>query len=217
MPKVKVRGVPEAVRDFGKVSKRVKNTYPVMQIAAKEMRTIIREDVFGRESNPAGTKWLPLAPSTRNQRTARNSGRTGTPRSQNHLSGAKGPKGSGNSRLGVKRSFFARNASAPILDLTGKLKRSVRVAARKNSIRIGIQGDAETVLKAKIHMYGASKSGALRTSDIPRRAFLPLNKQGRASFAAGPVKIWSDRTIVAMNKYVATGKLPGLGYARGVR
>lgn len=87
-----------------------------------------------------------------------------------------------------------------ILTDLGEMKSSVFAKATKQGMVFGAS-DAEK--KVNPHLFGVNKAG----HRLPPRPFLPVDKEGEASFVGGPALEWLERTQARILAYVETGKV----------
>lgn len=94
-------------------------------------------------------------------------------------------------------------ASIKILQDTGRLKGLIHAAATRTGMIFGV-GDIEG--KANAHLFGTDKAGRGRNTTIPRRAFLPVDKTGRANFGgAGAAAKWLERATARIKAWIEKG------------
>jgi phage gpG-like protein len=98
-----------------------------------------------------------------------------------------------------------KKASIKTLQDTGRMKGLV--VARGTATGM-VFGSADVEGKANAHLFGTTKAGRGRSVTIPRRAFLPVDKTGRANFGGtGAASEWLARAIERITKWVEKGTL----------
>lgn len=96
-----------------------------------------------------------------------------------------------------------KGSGKPLID-TGLLRKSIATRGEKQGVVFGVSGSAGEY--APFHQFG--------TRQIPRRAFLPTDEQGRPVFDSGSARKWIEQTMRAALDYIANGakRMGGRGY-----
>ncbi len=164
----RAKGLDAEIDRVVRMAERAADLTPVMRGRAEVFRGMIATKVFGKQTDPFGRPWAPLAEST------------------------------------VEGRRNKKKSSIKILRDTGRLAALIVARATPTGMTFG---SADVEGKANAHLFGTRKAGRNRNVTIPRRAFLPVDKTGRANFGTGPAAEWLARASERIKAWVEKGKL----------
>jgi phage gpG-like protein len=109
---------------------------------------------------------------------------------------SRSPNGAGWQALAASTVEKRRQGSnRPLLD-TGQLRQATTVQVKSKAIVFGTSG-----APAKYGVFHVTG-----TSNMPRRAYLPMDSDGNADFSGGPAANWLEKTREDVIRYILTGK-----------